>query len=86
MSKTELDRLIADLQKHPGLLAELRGLIPDLDRMVRWVAEKGYRVTLAELRQLLDTDRELSDDELEDAAGGDDGWTPPPPPPPGEIL
>jgi predicted ribosomally synthesized peptide with nif11-like leader len=81
MSKTELDRLIADLQKNPQLMAELRGLAPDLDRMIRWVAEKGYRVTLAELRQLLDSDRELSDDELEDAAGGDDGWTPPPPPP-----
>ena len=81
MSKTELDRLIADLQKHPGLMAELRGLIPDLDRMIRWVAEKGYRVTLAELRQLADLDRELSDDELEEAAGGEDGWTPPPPPP-----
>jgi predicted ribosomally synthesized peptide with nif11-like leader len=85
MSKTELDRLIADLQKHPRLMAELRGLVPDLDRMVRWVAEKGYRVTLAELRQLLDSDRELSDDELEEAAGGEDGWTPPPPPPPSET-
>ncbi|HYG63184.1 MAG TPA: Nif11-like leader peptide family RiPP precursor [Thermoanaerobaculia bacterium] len=84
MSKTELDRLIADLQRHPDLMAELRRLIPDLDRMVRWVAEKGYRVTLAELRQLLDSDRELSDDELEEAAGGEDGWTPPPPPPPAE--
>lgn len=70
MSRPDLDRLIADLQKHPDLLQELR----EHQGSVQWARDRGYDVTREELRELMDSDRELSDDELEQAAGGDDGW------------
>jgi hypothetical protein len=85
MSRTEVDRLLADLQQKPDLMAEFRRLaadLDDLDRLVRWAAEKEYHVIREELRRLAESDRELSDEELEDAAGGDDGWAPGTPPPP----
>lgn len=76
----EFNRLMADLRRHPDLLQDL-GEIGDLDRAVRWAHERGYKVEAEELKELLASHRELSDDELEQAAGGDwgDGTTPPPP-------
>ena len=76
----EFQRLMADLRRHPDLLQDL-GEIGDLDRAVRWAHERGYQVEAEELQELLASHRELSDDELEQAAGGDwgDGTTPPPP-------
>ncbi|MFP5288879.1 MAG: hypothetical protein ACLGI9_24295 [Thermoanaerobaculia bacterium] len=38
----------------------------------------------AELREQMETGRELTDDELEQAAGGDDGWGGGTAPPPGD--
>ncbi|HET9229199.1 MAG TPA: Nif11-like leader peptide family natural product precursor [Thermoanaerobaculia bacterium] len=69
MSRPDLERLIADLRKHPHLLQELRE-----HGSVAWARDRGYDVTREELMELMDGDRELSDDELEQAAGGDDGW------------
>jgi len=76
----EFERLTADLRKDPDLLQEL-GEITDLDRAVQWTHTRGYKVTADELRELLASHRELSDDELEEAAGGDwgDGTATPPP-------
>lgn len=68
----EFQRLMADLRRHPDLLQDL-GEIGDLDRAVRWVHERGYTVEAEELQELLASHRELSDDELEQAAGGDWG-------------
>jgi predicted ribosomally synthesized peptide with nif11-like leader len=68
----EFQRLMADLRRHPDLLQDL-GEIGDLDRAVRWVHERGYKVEAEELQELLASHRELSDDELEQAAGGDWG-------------
>lgn len=74
MSRAELDRLVADLQRKPDLMLEFRRLASDLDELARWVAEKEYRVIRDDLRRLAESDRELSDEELEDAAGGEDAW------------
>lgn len=68
----EFQRLMADLRRHPDLLQDL-GEIGDLERAVRWVHERGYKVDPEEIRELLASHRELSDDELEQAAGGDWG-------------
>jgi predicted ribosomally synthesized peptide with nif11-like leader len=68
----EFERLMADLRINPDLLQDL-GEIGDLDRAVRWAHERGYKVAPDELRELLASHRELSDDELEQAAGGDWG-------------
>lgn len=75
MSRADCERLQADLLSRPELVEELRGLLPDLGRSLAWLSERGYHVTREELRELADSDRELSDDELEQAAGGD-GWPP----------
>ena len=73
MSRAEFERLTADLQARPDLLNDLRSRIDDLDRSAQWARGQGYEVTQDELRELMDSDRELSDDELEEAAGGDWG-------------
>ena len=70
MSKTDLERLVADLRQSPGLLAPLSAA----SEPVQWARDHGYDVTQEELKELMDGNRELSDDELEQAAGGDDGW------------
>ena len=74
MSRADFERLTADLQARPDLLNDLRSRIDDLGGSVQWARGQGYDVTQDELRELMDSDRELSDDELEQAAGGDDGW------------
>lgn len=71
MSRADFERLTADLQARPDLLNDLRSRIDDLDGSVQWARAKDYDVTRDEMRELMDSDRELSDDELEEAAGGD---------------
>ncbi len=72
------ERLMADLRKNPDLLQEL-GEMTDLDRAVRWARQRGYEVEPEELRAMIEGQRELSEDELEQAAGGDWGDGTPPP-------
>lgn len=76
MRSSELNRLLEDLRKDPGLLHESRGLLRDPDAALRWAVDRGYRLTLGDIAELCDSDRELSDDDLEQAAGGD-AWPPP---------
>jgi predicted ribosomally synthesized peptide with nif11-like leader len=73
MSSIDVQRLLRAVQRAPDLLEELRKIGPNFAEVRDWTRAKGYDLTEAELRDLLDTDRELSDDELEAAAGGD-GW------------
>lgn len=79
MSRPDLERLVADLRQNPDLLKQLVASGPSL----QWARERGYDVTQEELAGLVESNRELSDDELEQAAGGDDGWGGGTPPPPG---
>ena len=74
MDRPALDRFLDDVRKNPGLLNELKGSLHDLEAAVRWAKKKGYDLTREDLRELMESDRELSEDELEEAAGGDDAW------------
>lgn len=67
MSRSDLERLVADLRRHPDL-SGASGL------SLQWARDRGYDITEEELAELTASHRELSDDELEQAAGGDDGW------------
>ena len=75
MGSTELSRLLEDLRKDPRLLDESRTLLHDSEAALLWALGKGYRLTLRDVGELLTCDRELSDDELDQAAGGDT-WPP----------
>jgi predicted ribosomally synthesized peptide with nif11-like leader len=75
MPSSELSRLLEDLRKDPDLLNESRGLLHDPDAALRWAVDRGYRLTLRDVAELCDSDRELSIDDLEEAAGG--AWPPP---------
>ncbi len=74
--KTELTRLLEDLRNDSRLLDESRTLLHRPDSALQWAHEKGYRITRDDLAVLLDSDRELSDDDLDQAAGGDTAWPP----------
>jgi predicted ribosomally synthesized peptide with nif11-like leader len=76
MSSPELNRLLEDLRKDPNLLNESRAALRDSDAALRWASDRGYRLTLKDVGELLDSDRELSDDDLDKAAGGDTAWPP----------
>jgi predicted ribosomally synthesized peptide with nif11-like leader len=76
MSSTELSRFLEDLRNEPRLLEESRALLRDPEAALRWAREKGYHLTPADIQELLDSDRELSDDDLDQAAGGDGAWPP----------
>jgi len=77
MSSAELSRFLDDLRNDPTLLEESRALLHDSEAALRWTREKGYQLTLADIQELLDCDRELSDEDLDQAAGGDDAWPKP---------
>jgi predicted ribosomally synthesized peptide with nif11-like leader len=81
MSSADLERLLEDLRKDPSLMEDLRSRVHDREMAIEWARQKGYVLGGEELTTFAESDRELSDDELEDAAGGDDAWTPPPPNP-----
>lgn len=75
MSRPELSRFLEALRNDPRLLDESRTLLRDSDAALRWTQGMGYTLTPAEIKELLDCDRELSDDDLDQAAGGDT-WPP----------
>jgi len=76
MSSSELKRLMEDVRRNPHLVGELRSLLSDPDATLRWAVDRGYHLTLEDVVELCDSDRELSDDDLEDAAGGEENWPP----------
>ena len=84
MSRDELHRLLEDARRQPLLLSGLQERAADSDAALRWAAEQGYRLSPEDLSELKESEAELSDEELDQAAGGD--WAPgsqtPPPPPP----
>lgn len=75
MSRADLNRLLGDLRKTPDMLEELKGTDPEA--VIRWAGARGYDLTPGEAEELVASDRELSDDELEEAAGGEEAWPPP---------
>ncbi len=83
MSRDELHRLLEDARRQPHLLSGLRDRAADSAAALRWAAEQGYRLAPEDLSELRESEAELSDEELDQAAGGD--WAPgsqtPPPPP-----
>jgi predicted ribosomally synthesized peptide with nif11-like leader len=76
MSSPELNRLLEDVRKDSGLKNESRKLASDPDAALRWTRDKGYDLTPEDIHELLDSDRELSDEDLDQAAGGDTWPTP----------
>lgn len=76
MSKNELTRLLEDLRQDPRLLNESRTLLHRPDSALQWAHERGYRISREDIAVLLDSDRELTDDDLDQAAGGDTAWPP----------
>ena len=80
----ELKSFLQSLRTKPELLEELRSLLGDPDAAIGWTRERGCHLTPEDLAELRESDRELSDDELEQAAGGDTAWPPPPTPPTGD--
>jgi predicted ribosomally synthesized peptide with nif11-like leader len=75
MRSSELNRLLEDLRKDPALLLESRQQLHNPEAALRWAVDLGYRLTVGDMAELSDSDRELSDDDLEQAAGG--AWPPP---------
>ena len=81
MRSAEFGRLLSDLRTDEKLRGEFRQLGGDLQPTMRLATAKGYGLTRAEAEELVQGFRELSDDELDEAAGG--AWNDPVPPPPG---
>ena len=77
MGSADLNRFLEDLRKDPHLLEESRGLLHDPEAALRWALDRGYHLTQEDVAEILDSDRELSDDDLDQAAGGDGTWPPP---------
>jgi len=75
MSSAELKRLLEDVRKDPCLLDGLRARRRDPEAALGWASERGYHLVLEDVAELVDSDRELSDDDLDQAAGGD-AWPP----------
>jgi predicted ribosomally synthesized peptide with nif11-like leader len=74
MSRAEQSRFLEDVRKDPHLVDEVRGLLRAPEAALQWARDKGYQLTPQDIEELLDSDRELSDNELDEAAGG--AWPP----------
>ena len=80
--RDELVRFLEGVRNDPRRLAEFRALLGTPDAAIRWASGQGFHLTPEDVQGLRESDCELSDEELDQAAGGDDGWgtgTPPPP-------
>jgi predicted ribosomally synthesized peptide with nif11-like leader len=78
MTRTDLERLTAELSRSPALRDELVALRANLDEAARWAHSRGYDLTPEQVAELLAGCDELSDDDLEQVAGGEEVWPPPP--------
>lgn len=83
MSRPELERLLEDVQRDPELREDFRNASEDSTRLAQWTVARGYELTDVEIADLVNSERELSDDDLENAAGGEDAWGSGTPPAPG---
>lgn len=73
MSRTDLERLTADVENDPVLESELSEVRGDAQALMKWALKRGYGLSLQEAQGLASSYEELSDDELENVAGGWDG-------------
>lgn len=86
MSQTDYARLVTDLQMSSGAREEVVALAGSAQTVVGWAGARGYELTVEEAERLVESLRELSDDELDKVAGGEEAWgggtggTPPPDP------
>jgi len=71
----ELKSFLLTLTTRPELLEELRSLLQDPEAAIRWAGERGCHVTPDEIAEMRESEQDLSDDDLEQAAGG--AWPPP---------
>ena len=78
MRSAEFGRLLSDLRSHEELRGEFHRLGGEIEPTMRLAAAKGYRLMREEAEELVQGFKELSDDELDQAAGG--AWNDPPPP------
>lgn len=72
MSQSEVDRFVADLKEDAALRGELTGAAAGVASVVTFAQAKGYDITADEARDYIQgqTERELSDADLEAVAGG----------------
>ncbi len=73
---SELDCLLQDVQQNPRLLDGLRSRLGDTNDLRRWAHEQGYELDEGEVAVLRENGRELSDEEIDQAAAG--AWAPTP--------
>ena len=72
MSKSEVERFVADLKENDALREELSLNASGIGSVVEFAKDKGYDVTADEARTYLEEQvgRELNEDELDNIAGG----------------
>ncbi len=72
MSKAEVERFVSDLKDNEGLRAELSGHASGVGSVVSFAKDKGYDISADEARDYIQgqSERDLSDDELDAVAGG----------------
>lgn len=72
MSQSEVERFVADLKSDESMRSELTGSASGVGSVVSFAKDKGYDITADEARDYIQgqSNRELSDDELDAVAGG----------------
>ena len=70
----ELKGFLQRLSTKPELLEELRSLLQDQDAAIRWAGERGCYVTPDDIAEMRESEQDLSDNDLDQAAGG--AWPP----------
>lgn len=78
--RDELGRFLESVRTMPRQLEELRALIDTPEEAIRWAADRGFHLTPEDLAELRESEVELSDEDLDQAAGGDWGTGGAPPP------
>lgn len=70
----EIERFLESVRTDPRRLDEFRSLLSTPDAAILWAGSQGIRLTPQDVEELLESDGELSDCELDKVAGGEDAW------------
>ncbi len=70
MTVNEIDRFNEAVRDDPEMLAEVKAIGADVEKLIRFANERGFDFTEEDLQKRQAQSGELSDSDLDDVAGG----------------
>lgn len=72
--RNEAERFLESVRTDPRRFDEFRSLLGAPDTAILWASSQGFHLIPQDVEEMLESDGELSDCELDKVAGGEDAW------------